>query len=256
MRQKSRIAPPKRASYNVHSDQLYGKGNCLDRHRFDVVSHFLPRHLASAKLLDFGCGDGGWLRYLSSHGYTMSLVGCDPFYQMIPPPPCSYNGIETHNKLEQLRKHDFNFVSALDVLEHIENDRGALVQINSLLKVGGIFLMIVPAYQFTYSLWDAAVGHYRRYTKQSVVKLLDETGFSVQHATYFFSFLVPFAIIRKYYLQLRSMWRKDHYLDISAGYVDIFTLLTNLEFKLMRKTNFNLPCGTSIFVVARKLHDL
>lgn len=259
MAQKYKISSPDEASHNLHSDNLYSKGNCLDLHRFDVVSHFIPYSSMSHKLLDFGCGDGSFLGYLSEHCYSMSLAGYDPFLQNDECKSVSTKAggsVEIYNSLEQLPKHGFDFISALDVVEHIENDRSALLQINSLLKIDGTFLMIVPAYQFTYSLWDAAVGHYRRYTKRSAVKLLSETGFLVQHATYFFSFLIPFAILRKYYLRLRRMWRKDHYLDISPGYVDTFKLLIFLEFKLMKKTSFRLPCGTSIFVQARKLRDL
>lgn len=259
MQQKYRIASAKEASHNLHSDNLYSKGNCLDLHRFDVVSHFISHSSASHKLLDFGCGNGSFLSYLSKRDYPMSLTGYDPFLQNDECKSVSIKtgkSIEIYNSLGQLTKHGFDFVSALDVVEHIENDREALLQINGLLKIGSVFLMIVPAYQFTYSLWDAAVGHHRRYSKLTIINLLSETGFLVQHATYFFSFLIPFAIVRKYYLQLRSMWRKDHYLDVSPDYVNIFRLLTILEFNLMQKTHFHLPCGTSIFVQARKLQDL
>ena len=245
-------SPEEAARYAITNPQA--KTGWANRHRFRMVTCFLPSITTSEKLLDFGCGNCLFLRYLSENNFQrQQLTGYDPYYIADEINALGGSlGVEIHRCLEEINFVQFDFVTALDVIEHIEDDRKALMQINSLLKPSGTLIIIVPAYQFTYSLWDARVGHYRRYTRRSIVNLLEDSGFSVLHSTYFFTFLIPAAIIRKYYLQLRRTWCDDHLLSVPVALHEVFSTLANAEFKLLHKTEFNLPCGTSIFVVARK----
>ena len=59
---------------------------------------------------------------------------------------------------------DFDTVIYIDVLEHIEDDRGELEAAFALLRPGGRIVVLSPAYQFLYSEFDRAIGHFRRYT--------------------------------------------------------------------------------------------
>lgn len=63
----------------------------------------------------------------------------------------------------------FDFVFALNVLEHIENDKKALYNIQLLLKNEGISFVLVPAFQFLFNEFDKSLEHYRRYTKKSLI---------------------------------------------------------------------------------------
>jgi SAM-dependent methyltransferase len=51
----------------------------------------------------------------------------------------------------------------LNVLEHIEDDRGALADLASMLRAGGRLILWVPAFEGLYSDFDRRVGHHRRY---------------------------------------------------------------------------------------------
>ena len=179
-------SPEEAARYAITNPQA--KTDWANLHRFRMATCFLPGTTTSEKLLDFGCGNCLFLRYLSKNNFQkQQLTGYDPYYIADEINALGGNlGVEIHRCLEEINFVQFDFVTALDVIEHIEDDRKALMQINSLLKLSGTLIIIVPAYQFTYSLWDVRVGHYRRYTRRSIVNLLENSGFSVLHSTYFF----------------------------------------------------------------------
>ena len=79
----------------------------------------------------------------------------------------------------------FDSVICVNVLEHVERDRDALVAIRSLLRPGGHLLLFVPAFQWLFGPIDAALGHYRRYQRGPLTALLQDAGFEVSRCRYF-----------------------------------------------------------------------
>ena len=71
----------------------------------------------------------------------------------------------------------------IDVLEHIEDDRGELERAARLLKPGGHIVVLSPAHPFLYSPFDRAIGHYRRYTRESL-KALAPSGLELARLIY------------------------------------------------------------------------
>jgi SAM-dependent methyltransferase len=71
----------------------------------------------------------------------------------------------------------FDAILYLDVLEHIEDDRGEVVRAAGLLRPGGVLVVLAPAWPWLYSEFDRAIGHYRRYTWDALVRL-DPPGLS------------------------------------------------------------------------------
>jgi len=62
----------------------------------------------------------------------------------------------------------------VNVLEHIDDDVGALRALGDDLCPGGQIVIYSPAFNALYSRFDAAVGHYRRYTTGSLARAIDE----------------------------------------------------------------------------------
>jgi SAM-dependent methyltransferase len=62
----------------------------------------------------------------------------------------------------------FDTVLYIDVLEHIADDRGELIRAAACLQPGGHLVVLGPAHPWLYSPFDAAIGHYRRYTRTSL----------------------------------------------------------------------------------------
>jgi SAM-dependent methyltransferase len=73
---------------------------------------------------------------------------------------------------------------AVNVLEHIDDDVGALRAAHSLVEPGGHVVMFVPAFSFAMSKFDRAVGHVRRYTKRSLRGAFSQAGLEVVRIHY------------------------------------------------------------------------
>ncbi|MBS1855962.1 MAG: methyltransferase domain-containing protein [Acidobacteria bacterium] len=63
----------------------------------------------------------------------------------------------------------FDTVLYIDVLEHIAEDRAELAAAAQVLREGGHIVVVAPAHQFLFSAFDAAIGHYRRYNRESLL---------------------------------------------------------------------------------------
>lgn len=68
----------------------------------------------------------------------------------------------------------FDAILYIDVLEHIEDDRGELLRASRHLAPGGRLIVLSPAHPFLYTPFDAAIGHHRRYTRSSLAALRPE----------------------------------------------------------------------------------
>jgi SAM-dependent methyltransferase len=70
----------------------------------------------------------------------------------------------------------FDLVCAFEVLEHIEDDGGALRQWAGHIDAGGRLLLSVPAHQHRYGPADELVGHFRRYSRTGLESVLESAG--------------------------------------------------------------------------------
>jgi SAM-dependent methyltransferase len=70
----------------------------------------------------------------------------------------------------------FDAIIAINVIEHIRNDELAVKRLAALLKPGGRLLVYVPACPFAFGSMDEALGHYRRYTEETLEALIDSSG--------------------------------------------------------------------------------
>lgn len=81
--------------------------------------------------------------------------------------------------------HRFDTVIALNVVEHIERDEVAVQNAKKLLRPGGILIILVPAGQSLFNRFDQELGHYRRYNKKAISRLLSGAGLTVIQSNYF-----------------------------------------------------------------------
>lgn len=73
---------------------------------------------------------------------------------------------------------------AINVLEHIQDDVGALASAHRLLRPGGKVIMLVPAFTFAMSDFDRRVGHVRRYTVPRLRSAYRDAGLEVEDIRY------------------------------------------------------------------------
>jgi SAM-dependent methyltransferase len=62
----------------------------------------------------------------------------------------------------------FDSILYIDVLEHIEADAREMTAAAGRLRPGGFLIVLAPAHQFLYTPFDAAIGHFRRYSARSL----------------------------------------------------------------------------------------
>jgi SAM-dependent methyltransferase len=91
---------------------------------------------------------------------------------------------------------EFDTVGMFDVLEHLEDDALALNKVAEMLKPKGRIALTVPAHNLLWNRGDKIAGHKRRYSKKSLVLLVESVGFNVLEARYFFIFILPLLWLR------------------------------------------------------------
>ncbi len=70
----------------------------------------------------------------------------------------------------------FDLVCAFEVLEHIEDDAGAVAEWVERIRPGGWLLLSVPAGRERMGAADLKAGHFRRYDRDDLVSLLAAAG--------------------------------------------------------------------------------
>jgi ubiquinone/menaquinone biosynthesis C-methylase UbiE len=144
-------------------------------------------------------------------------------------------------------------LTSLDVIEHLDDDGLALREYRRVLQPGGALLVTVPAYEWLWSSHDDLSGHRRRYTARQLTATITAAGFTVERATYLFSFLVPPAFLLRRTPLRRFVLDDDSDLEVTQSRPAIdatFALLARIERRIGRRVL--VPFGLSILVVARR----
>ncbi|HEV3484771.1 MAG TPA: methyltransferase domain-containing protein, partial [Vicinamibacterales bacterium] len=79
-----------------------------------------------------------------------------------------------------LQAERLDTIVCLNVLEHIEDDLATLKDFASVLPPGGRLVLLVPSLPALYGTLDINLGHYRRYDRAGLTRVLTEAGFTVE----------------------------------------------------------------------------
>ena len=132
------------------------------------------------RILDIGAGIGTFAIALTREGYRVHCLEPDQRQAAV----VAHAGVPVSAALGEIGDHSIDYVYALNVLEHIDDDRLALRQWRQKLKPQGRILIYVPAFQILYSSMDRKVGHFRRYRKRELIDKVAQSGFQVINARY------------------------------------------------------------------------
>ena len=216
------------------------KIEAYNKYLFDFVAPYLGN-----SVLEIGSGIGNMSRYIMQRAEKTYLTEIEERYLLRLknlfrhlPYVKSIKSLAEDLKANLGTKVDS--VVCLNVLEHIEKQRDALSAFHHVLNDNGNLILIVPAHQWVYGKTDAAIGHYRRYSKKDISEVLDETGFQVVAARHINAIGLPgwFVSGRIFNKTAVSVWQ-----------IRIMGLL--MPWLYLEKL-LNIPFGLSLFVVARK----
>lgn len=144
----------------------------------------------------------------------------------------------------------FDVVTALDVVEHLDDDVGGLRQIHRVLKTEGRALIFVPAFMFLWGVQDDVSNHRRRYRIPQLTDALHRAGFEVERSSYAnITFFLPILAVRTFMRWFNIKTSTELTIGVSRlngpfGYI----------FAAERHwlKHFKFPFGVSAVFVARK----
>jgi SAM-dependent methyltransferase len=132
-------------------------------------------------------------------------------------------------------------VVAINVLEHISDDVEALRAFAGLVRDGGRVVLFVPAFMWALGAFDREIGHFRRYTKVSLRRALEDAGLTVERLHY-----VNSAGLLAWLLVVRLLGQRP-----KEGL--LLRVFDGLVVPLLRRVESRRrpPFGQSLFAVAR-----
>jgi hypothetical protein len=98
------------------------------------------------------------------------------------------------------KKIKYDCLIYIDVLEHIEDDDMELDRAFNLLDKQGRIILLLPAHQSLYSSFDRQVGHFRRYNKKMIMKLVSRYTEKIKDFRYLDSIGYFLSIVNRYIL--------------------------------------------------------
>jgi SAM-dependent methyltransferase len=220
----------------------------------------LPRR--DGDVLDIGCGAGNMIHHLARYGRV--------------------KGVEVDARpvaMAQARGYDvrqgdatcgipfpdasFDLVTALDVIEHVNEDEAILREACRVTRPRGILAISTPAFQWLWSYNDVLNGHKHRYTPRELRERVERAGLRVRRLTFGFFLVFPMSaplILLRNRLGAKSELR-SHHLSQDEYQVEMepvspwlnVTLRGVGRIEAALVSRVDLPIGTSLMVVAEKM---
>lgn len=200
--------------------------------------------------LDIGAGNG-----VISKGIGSSLLGIPLKWDLVDseyhfPKLDSFDGnFRRYREVPSSKTYDI--IIAIDVIEHVRNDREFSDLLENSLTEGGSLIICAPAFQFLWGPHDVFLDHQRRYTLLSLVALLAKT--TVTKKRYLYQPIFPLALFVRIFARLRNGSHQASDLKIYPWAVDrvLFLVAMASEQLARRWALFGQIPGLSCFVVAK-----
>lgn len=218
-----------------------------------VLSGRLPLAADSRRILDAGCGTGGFLAKLVRRYPETALFGLDIDRQACTRAAAKSARPVCTGSVNELPFADgaFAAIFSADVLCHkAVNERRALLQFHRCLEEDGCLVLNLPAYRWMLSRHDASVHNIRRYTVKGLCHLLQAVGFHPVYVSYWNAVLFPLMVITRK-LSPRDYGATSDVKLYSRPIDALCRAATGLETALLR-VGWRVPFGGSVLAVAAK----
>ncbi|HJU56703.1 MAG TPA: class I SAM-dependent methyltransferase [Pyrinomonadaceae bacterium] len=219
-----------------------------------IIKSFLGRVCRNfqtpPRILDVGCGTGANLELLAEFGET---EGVDISQEALA--FCRERGFGNvrHGAAEKLPHADntFDVVTALDVIEHLDDDLASLQEMRRVLRPGGRVLLFVPAFMFLWGVQDDVSNHRRRYKLKELETVVERAGFEVERATYAnITFFAPILLVRTFMRLARIRPSSGDFKINVPAFNGVLGRVFGAERFWLSRLSF--PFGVSALCVARR----
>lgn len=202
------------------------------------------------QILDIGCGTGATMNRLKRYGEVQGLDLSEI--------PLNFTRRRGHRRVLcasatelPFANDSFDLVTALDVIEHLDDDVMGLSEIRRVLKPGALAIVFVPAFEALWGPNDDQSGHKRRYRIDRLRGVVEAAGLRVERISYAnMTMFVPIWLGRK----ILTLLGREEQAENRINHRSINKLLASIfasEAGWLRKRS--LPFGASIVCVARKI---
>jgi|MDTG01.1.fsa_nt_gb SAM-dependent methyltransferase len=202
-------------------------------------------NLKNPKILDYGSGVGNNLNFLIKLG----KVSC----------------YEPHEKTKKFIKKKFKKVTVLndvtkkydlilitDVIEHVKNDKALINKLTKNLNKGGYLFCTAPAFSFLFSKIDIRFKHYRRYKKDTAIKILNKNLKLIKFSYFNFFLFIPICfsilIIKIFnFKNIKVEKNPNNFVNLI-----LYKIFSSESFFLNR---INFPFGISTLMICKKINN-
>ena len=213
------------------------------RLRWRAVRNYLPTDSAF-DLVDVGAGAGLLGDFLARDRPRATYEFVEPIVslrQFLRDRYGDQADVADHSDFE-----DASFVTLLDVLEHQEDDQAFMAELVGKMPPGSMLLLTVPALQKLWSDWDVALGHFRRYDKNSLLRSVEGLPLTINEMSFLFPEMVPLGILRARRKNAKAQGEDAEFPDLPGPVNDLLYGLGTASLALRHKWR----TGTSLFLAA------
>ncbi|HEY8814817.1 MAG TPA: methyltransferase domain-containing protein [Candidatus Dormibacteraeota bacterium] len=202
------------------------------------------------RLLEVGCGVGSILAQLRPREFVMGVDVEDDLIEYarqrflnaqhheFAALDISSHSIESRLMLKGQR---FDTIICINVLEHVQDDVAAVAAMADVVDPGGAVAILVPAHPALFGQYDEMEGHYRRYSRKGLRRLIMEAGLDLVRL-HRFNMLGAAGWWFQYRLLRRRIHGQGHFKTLQA----VLPVLKAVEKRIKP------PFGLSLVAVARK----
>lgn len=193
------------------------------------------------RILDYGAGRGGIAEILKNkaqiHAECLELDRNNLAL-------LKSKGFTCHSDLEKV-EGNFDFIYTINVLEHIENDSKTIQDLHKKIKKEGKLLVYVPAFPKLFNDFDTHLGHYRRYEKINLEKLLANNGFQIETSEFVDS-------IGYFAWRITKKNKNGHQPVLDEILLKIYSHICWPISRILDKIGFNKWFGKNLLVIANR----
>lgn len=226
-----------------------------------LFKNFVLNNMSSSgktSFLEIGCGTGDFIQQIAQNE-NLEITGSEIYLKGLLYAKKNLPNVDfiQFDVTQGVVGEKFDIIVAFDVLEHIENDMAALLNINKMLSNQGCLIITVPQHMFLWSQLDEIVKHKRRYSRSELVTKLQKNGFNISYVTSFLFTLFPLMLISRMLDKGQDKTQSEEValekrVTFPKALNWVFDLFMRIDEVLIR-CGISLPFGGTLVVVARKI---